>query len=42
MESQSVEALVNGPSTTARADAFDESYRAQFPRLVPLARALCG
>ena len=42
MESESAEALVMSPAMTARAESFDDFYRVQFPRLVPLARALCG
>ena len=42
MESRSVDALVDGTRATARATSFDEFYRAQFPRLVLLARALGG
>ncbi len=42
MESESVDSLVLGPATAARAASFDDFYRATFPRLVPLARALCG
>lgn len=42
MQSESAEVLVIGHARTATAEAFDDFYRAQFPRLVPLARALCG
>jgi len=43
MESHSVDALVIGPErATTEAASFDDFYRAEFPRLVPLARALCG
>ena len=42
MESESVDSLVIEPARTARARSFDDFYLAQFPRLVPLARALCG
>jgi RNA polymerase sigma-70 factor (ECF subfamily) len=42
MESQSVDALGVEVAAAKRAASFDEFYRAQFPRLVPLARALCG
>ena len=42
MESESVDAMVTGPARATRAASFDDFYRAQFPRLVPLARALCG
>jgi RNA polymerase sigma-70 factor (ECF subfamily) len=42
MESESVDALVMIPARVARAETFDDFYRVQFPRLVPLARALCG
>jgi len=42
MESQSVDALGVELVATKRTASFDDFYRAQFPRLVPLARALCG
>ncbi len=42
MGNESVEELVLGPTSAARAVSFDDFYLAQFPRLVPLARALCG
>src|SRR3990170_2422226 len=42
MESQSVDALGVELADAKRAASFDDFYRAQFPRLVPLARALCG
>ena len=42
MESKAADALVVGSVSAARAASFDDFYRAQFPRLVPLARALCG
>lgn len=42
MESQSVDALGVELAGVKRTASFDEFYRAQFPKLVPLARALCG
>jgi RNA polymerase sigma-70 factor (ECF subfamily) len=42
MKGESVDAVVVGPGSKRRAASFDDFYRAQFPRLVPLARALCG
>lgn len=43
MESESLDALVVRPArTTTEAGSFDDFYRAEFPRLVPLARALGG
>jgi RNA polymerase sigma-70 factor (ECF subfamily) len=42
MGSESVDALVIAPVGALRTASFEEFYRAQFPRLVPLARALCG
>ncbi len=42
MESMAVEELVSGPARRADVPSFDDFYRAQFPRLVPLAHALCG
>ena len=42
MESESVDALVVMPVKATRVASFDDFYRTQFPRLVPLARALCG
>lgn len=42
MESDRVDVLVLGPASPAGRASFDDFYRAQFPRLVPLARALCG
>lgn len=42
MESEAVDVLTQGPASSARGASFDDFYRAQFPRLVPLARALCG
>ena len=41
MESQSVDAL-GELAVVKRSPSFDDFYRAQFPKLVPLARALCG
>jgi RNA polymerase sigma-70 factor (ECF subfamily) len=42
MESRTVDALVVASAAAVRTASFDDFYRAQFPRLVPLARALCG
>lgn len=42
MESETVDALVVESAAAVRAARFDDFYRVQFPRLVPLARALCG
>ena len=37
MESRAVDALVIGSAAAVRTASFDDFYRAQFPRLVPLA-----
>ena len=42
MESESLDALVVAPVRKAPAASFDDFYLAEFPHLVPLARALCG
>lgn len=42
MEHPQVDALVIAPRTAAGPRSFDDFYRAEFPKLVPLARALCG
>jgi RNA polymerase sigma-70 factor (ECF subfamily) len=42
MEGHSVDALGVELVATKRTASFDDFYRAQFPKLVPLARALCG
>lgn len=42
MESKTIEELVAGPARPPAPPNFDDFYRAQFPRLVPLAHALCG
>jgi DNA-directed RNA polymerase specialized sigma24 family protein len=42
MESESLDALVVAPARRPAAASFDDFYLAEFPHLVPLARALCG
>lgn len=42
MESEWVDELDLAPAAATAAPSFDDFYRVQFPRLVPLARALCG
>lgn len=42
MKREPVDALVVEPGGTRGAASFDDFYRQHFPRLVPLARALCG